>query len=92
VPKHHGGKRHGQLSVRLQRTKVIFITATRGEMVFNLSSKISASKEGGMRTLLHFRTHDSGYFHSHPLHSVFSLIASLALSVLIVLVLVSSAR
>jgi hypothetical protein len=45
-----------------------------------------------MRTLLHFRTHDSGYFHSHPLHSVFSLIASLILSALIVLVLVSSAR
>ncbi|HXZ32340.1 MAG TPA: hypothetical protein VEH30_08665 [Terriglobales bacterium] len=45
-----------------------------------------------MRTLLHFRTHDGGYFHSHPLHSVFSLIASFALAVLLVLVLVSSAR
>ncbi|HYA24776.1 MAG TPA: hypothetical protein VEF05_11490 [Terriglobales bacterium] len=45
-----------------------------------------------MRALLHFRTHDGGYFHSHPLHSVFSLIASLILSALIVLVLVSSAR
>lgn len=45
-----------------------------------------------MRTLLHFRTHDGGYFHSHPFHSVFSLIASLVLSVLIVLLLVSSAR
>jgi len=51
-----------------------------------------ASKEGWMRTLLHFRTHDGGYFHSHPFHSLFSLIASLALSALIVLVLVSSAR
>jgi len=45
-----------------------------------------------MRPLLHFRTHDSGYFHSHPLHSLFSLIASFALAALIVLVLVSSAR
>jgi hypothetical protein len=45
-----------------------------------------------MRTLLHFRTHDGGYFHSHPFHSVFSLIASFILSMLIVLVLVSSAR
>jgi hypothetical protein len=45
-----------------------------------------------MRTLLHFRTHDGGYFHSHPLHPVFSLIATFVLSVLIVLVLVSSAR
>lgn len=45
-----------------------------------------------MRTLLHFRIHDHEYFHSHPFHSVFSLIATFALSVLIVLVLVSSAR
>ncbi|HXY16361.1 MAG TPA: hypothetical protein VEI26_17860 [Terriglobales bacterium] len=45
-----------------------------------------------MKTLLHFKTHDGGYFHTHPLTSVFSLIASFALSVLLVLVLVSSAR
>jgi hypothetical protein len=45
-----------------------------------------------MRTVLHFRTHDGGYFHSHPMTSVFSLIASFALSVLLVLVLVSTAR
>jgi hypothetical protein len=50
------------------------------------------SEEGSMRTLLHFKTHDGGYFHSHPLHSVFSLIASFILSVLIVLLLVSTAR
>jgi hypothetical protein len=45
-----------------------------------------------MRTLLHFRTHDGGYFHSHPFHSVFSLAVSFVLSALIVLLLVSSAR
>jgi hypothetical protein len=45
-----------------------------------------------MRTLLHFRTHDGGYFHSHPFHSAFSLIASFVLAMLIVLLLVSSAR
>jgi hypothetical protein len=45
-----------------------------------------------MRTLLHFKTHDGGYFHSHPFHSIFSLIASFVLSALIVLVLVTSAR
>jgi hypothetical protein len=45
-----------------------------------------------MRTLLHFRTHDTGYFHNHPFHPTFSMIASFVLSVLIVLVLVSSAR
>lgn len=45
-----------------------------------------------MRTSLHFRTHDGGYFHSHPFHSVFSIVASFILSALIVLVLVSSAR
>lgn len=45
-----------------------------------------------MRTLLHFRTHDGGYFHTHAYHSVFSLIASLVLSVLIVLLLVTSAK
>jgi len=45
-----------------------------------------------MRALLHFRTHDEGYFHSHAFHPVFSVIASFVLSVLIVLVLVSSAK
>lgn len=45
-----------------------------------------------MRTLLHFRTHDAHYFHSHPFYPAFSVIASFVLSVLIVLVLVSTAR
>jgi hypothetical protein len=41
---------------------------------------------------LHFRTHDGGYFHSHPLQSTFSLIASCVLAVLIVLLFVATAR
>ena len=34
-----------------------------------------------MKTLLHFRTHDEAYFHSHPFHPVFSVVASFILSV-----------
>jgi hypothetical protein len=68
------------------------ITAIRTEKEFNSPNRIGAGKEDGMKTLLHFRTHDYEYFHSHPFHWVFSLITSFALSVLIVLVLVSSAR
>lgn len=45
-----------------------------------------------MRTLLHFRTHDEPYFHSHPLHGTFSLITSLVMAMLIVLLLVMSAK
>jgi hypothetical protein len=45
-----------------------------------------------MRTLLHFKTHDGGYFHIHPFHSAFSLIASFVLAMLIVLLLVTTAR
>jgi hypothetical protein len=45
-----------------------------------------------MRTLLHVRRHDE-YFHNHPLTGTFSLIASMALAALIVVaILVSSAR
>jgi hypothetical protein len=45
-----------------------------------------------MRTLMHFTTHRDRYFHAHPLHGTFSLIASLALAGLVVLMLVLSAR
>jgi len=41
---------------------------------------------------LHFHTHDGGYFHSHPLHPAFSLIASCVLAMLIVLLFVATAR
>jgi hypothetical protein len=45
-----------------------------------------------MRPLLHVRRHDE-YFHGHPLLGTFSLIASMALAALIVVaLLVSSAR
>lgn len=45
-----------------------------------------------MRTFMHARNRHDIYFHAHPLHSVYSLIASLALAVLIVLALATAAR
>jgi len=45
-----------------------------------------------MRNFLHFKTHDGGYFHAHPLHGTFSLITTLALAILIVLTLVMTAK
>jgi len=45
-----------------------------------------------LKTLLHFRTHEGGYFHAHPFHAMFSLLASFVLALLIVLLLVASAR
>lgn len=45
-----------------------------------------------MRTPIHLKRHGDSYFHLHPLHAVFSLIASFVLAVLIVLTLVLSAR
>jgi hypothetical protein len=41
---------------------------------------------------MHLKRHGDSYFHLHPLHAVFSLIASFVLAVLIVLTLVPSAR
>jgi hypothetical protein len=43
-----------------------------------------------MKTLLHFRTHD--HFHGHPFHSAISLIASFALTMLVVLLFVATLR
>ena len=45
-----------------------------------------------MRTLMHARHRQDSYFHPHPFHGVYSLIASLALAVLIVLALATAAR
>ena len=45
-----------------------------------------------MRTPIHLKRHGDSYFHLHPLHAVFSLIASFVLAVLIVLTLVLSAE
>jgi hypothetical protein len=45
-----------------------------------------------MRALLHFRTHNGRDFHSHPLHGTFSLITTLVMAMLIVLLLVMSAK
>jgi hypothetical protein len=45
-----------------------------------------------MRTLTGWRSRHDHYFHPHPLHSAFSLIASLALAGLMVIALAIAAR
>lgn len=45
-----------------------------------------------MKSPIHLKRHGGSYFHLHPLHAVFSLMASFVLAVLIVLMLVRSAR
>ncbi|HXR16659.1 MAG TPA: hypothetical protein VN777_10715 [Terriglobales bacterium] len=45
-----------------------------------------------MKTLMHFRTHEGGLFHSHPFHPAFALIASFVLALLFVLLFVPTAR
>jgi hypothetical protein len=49
-------------------------------------------EEALMKTLTYFRKHEDGYFHLHPQQAIFSLVASLVLAVLVVLILVSSAK
>jgi len=57
----------------------------------NCSSALTLRRED-MKTLLHFRTHDGGHFHSHPFHSTFALIASFVLAMLVVLLFAATAR
>jgi hypothetical protein len=45
-----------------------------------------------MRTFMHARNRHDIYFQPHPFHAVYSLVASLALAVLIVLALATAAR
>jgi len=45
-----------------------------------------------MRAVVHLKRHGDSYFHFHHLHATFSLLASFVLAVLVVLILVSSAR
>ena len=45
-----------------------------------------------MNMLIHLKRHGEVYLHLHPLHAMFSVIASFGLAVLVVLMLVSSAR
>jgi hypothetical protein len=52
----------------------------------------ATSEEASVRALLHFRTHNVRYFHSHPLHGTFSLITTLLMAMLIVLLFVMSAK
>lgn len=51
-----------------------------------------SEREAFMKTLIHLKRHGNGYLHVHPLHAMSALVASFVLAVLIVLVLVSSAR
>ena len=44
-----------------------------------------------MRTSVHFRTHDENRFQWHPFYALFSLTASVVLTVLVVLMLALSA-
>lgn len=63
--------------------------------VHGISGFCSAAQpceEACMRTMLHFRNHDGGYFHSHPLHGTVSLITTLVMAILVVLLLVMSAK
>ena len=45
-----------------------------------------------MKTLIHLKRYGDSYFHLHPQHAILSLVASLVLAVLVVLILVSSAK
>jgi hypothetical protein len=45
-----------------------------------------------MKTMIHLKGHGNRGFHLHPQHEVFSLLASFVLAVLVVLILVMSAR
>ena len=49
-------------------------------------------EEAFMNTLIHVKGHGNCNFHLHPQHALFSLVASIVLAVLMVLILVSSAR
>lgn len=45
-----------------------------------------------MKMLIHLKEHGNSHIHLHPQHAIFLLVASFVLAVLVVLVLVSSAR
>ena len=45
-----------------------------------------------MKTLIHLKSHGNTRFHFHPQHVLFSLVASFVLALLVVLILISSAR
>ncbi len=52
----------------------------------------SVAREDLMRAFAHGRSEHNDYFHLHPLHSLFSLVASVLLAGLVVLVLVESVK
>lgn len=45
-----------------------------------------------MTTLVHLKSHRSRDFHFHPQHALFALVSSILLALLIVLILVPTAR
>lgn len=55
-------------------------------------SKSSLWRGVNMKTSLHLKRHEDKYFHLHAWHSLFSLVATFVLAVLMVLVLVTSAH
>lgn len=58
----------------------------------SVSKGSAAIGEVSMNTLIHLKRYGEIHFHLHPLLETFSLIASFLLAVLVVLMLVSSAR
>jgi hypothetical protein len=72
---------------------VLLVTDKLAGMVVNrirISALVHSRSEELMKTLLHFRTHD--HFHAHPFHSAISLMASFALTMLVVLLFVATLR
>ena len=61
-------------------------------MVGACKGSAAVGGRGFMKTPIHLKRHGDSYFHLHPLHAVFSLIASFVLAAVIVLMLVRSAR
>lgn len=49
-------------------------------------------EEASVMTLMHLKRHGDVHLHLHPLNAMSSLIASFVVAVLVILVLVSSAR
>jgi hypothetical protein len=52
----------------------------------------AAAKEAFMATFMDFRHRRGSYFHPHPWHEVFALVATLALAALMVMALATSAH
>ncbi len=58
----------------------------------SLPQWLLAVEEAAMRMLLGAKRHDDKLFHSHPFHSLFALLTSFILTVMVVLILAMSAE